>query len=229
MTINADFFKLVKEGCAHAFSDELPVRPDVVFIDGQVKLMKAAQIDLWSVFFQVQFFKTIENSFNLGANTVVLAFDDYKHVPASKTMTQVKRAKQKIVLDFAQTACLPAKMPEDWAGTMANRTFKVKVIVKILEVTRVWFEKKLATDAAYKERNLVLDYDGVPQLLRLESSTSAFNTIECFIKHHDWTPRQNVVGRGECDIKAFVWMNVSKCLCILSTDGDYLPMALLQT
>ena len=93
MTINADFFKLVKEGCAHAFSDELPVRPDVVFIDGQVKLMKAAQIDLWSVFFQVQFFKTIENSFNLGANTVVIAFDDYKHVPASKTMTQVKRAK----------------------------------------------------------------------------------------------------------------------------------------
>jgi hypothetical protein len=229
MTINADFFKLVKEGCAHAFSDEPPVRPDVVFIDGQVKLMKAAQIDLWSVFFQVQFFKTIENSFNLGASTVVLAFDDYNHVPASKTMTQVKRAKQKIVLPFAQTACLPAKMPEDWAGAMANRTFKVKVILKILETTSVWFEKKLATDAAYRERNLVLDYAGVPQLLRLQCSTSALNNIECFIKHHDWTPRQNVVGRGECDIKAFVWMHVSKCLCILSTDGDYLPLALLQT
>ena len=62
MTINADFFKLVKEGCAQAFSEEAPVRPDTVFIDGQVKLMKAAQIDTWNVFFAVQFFKTIENS-----------------------------------------------------------------------------------------------------------------------------------------------------------------------
>ena len=92
MTINADFFKLVKEGCAQAFSDEAPVRPDTVFIDGQVKLMKAAQVDTWNVFFAVQFFKTIENCFALGESTVVLAFDDYKHVPASKTMTQAKRA-----------------------------------------------------------------------------------------------------------------------------------------
>jgi hypothetical protein len=85
MTINADFFKLIKEGCAQAFSNEAPKRPDVVFIDGQVKLMKAAQVDTWSVFFAVQFFKTLENGFALGASTVVLAFDDYKHVPAASS------------------------------------------------------------------------------------------------------------------------------------------------
>jgi hypothetical protein len=77
------------------------VRPDTVFIDCQVKLMKAAQFDTWGVFFAVQFFKTIENGFALGASTVVLAFDDYRHVPVSKTMTQVKRAKQKIIFPFA--------------------------------------------------------------------------------------------------------------------------------
>jgi hypothetical protein len=229
MTINADFFKLIKEGCAQAFSNEAPKRPDVVFIDGQVKLMKAAQVDTWSVFFAVQFFKTIENGFALGASTVVLAFDDYKHVPASKTMTQVKRAKQKIVFPFAQTACLPSKMPEDWASAMANRSFKVKVISKVLEATTLWFKKKLTTDPAYKERNLVLDYAGVPQLLRLEIPDSAPNKVANFISQHDWTPKTDTVGRGECDIKAFVWMHISSCLCIISTDGDYLPLALLQT
>jgi hypothetical protein len=64
-------FKLLKEECPHAFGDKTPVCPDTVFIDGQVKLMKAAQVDTWSVFFAVQFFKTIENGFALGASTVV--------------------------------------------------------------------------------------------------------------------------------------------------------------
>ena len=229
MTIHADFFKLVKEGCAPAFSVEAPARPDLVFIDGQVKLMKAAQVDTWSVFFAVQFFKTIENGFALGASTVVLGFDDYKHVPQSKTMTQVKRAKHKIVFPFAQTACLPSKMPEDWAGAMANRSFKVKVISKVLEATAAWFQKKLSTDASYKERNLVLDYAGVPQLLCLDTALGPPNKIANFISTFDWAPMQDTVGRGECDIKAFVWLHVSSCLCIVSTDGDYLPLALLQT
>jgi hypothetical protein len=229
MTIKADFFKLAKEGCAGAFSDETPVRPDLVFIDGQVKLMKAAQVDNWSVFFAVQFFKTIENCYAMGASTVVLGFDDYEHVPASKTMTQVKRAKHKIDYVFAQCSCLPSKMPEDWGGAMANRTFKVKVISKVLDETLKWFNKKLAVDPAYKLRNLVLDYKGAPVLLRLADADSAPNRVADFIERHDWTTRPETVGRGECDIKAFVWMQVSSALCIVSTDGDYLPLALLQT
>ena len=229
MTINADFFKLLKEGCPQAFSEQTPARPDTVFIDGQVKLMKAAQVDSWGVFFAVQFFKTIENGFALGASTVVLGFDDYMHVPASKTMTQLKRVKQKVVFPFPQTACLPSRMPEDWGGAMANRTFKIKVICQGLDATTLWFQKKLALDPAYKERNLVLDYAGVPRLLRLEKQDCAPNRVAEFISKHDWTPRPGTVGRGECDIKAFVWMQVSSCLCIVSTDGDYLPLALLQT
>lgn len=227
MTIHADFFKIVKEGCGKAFSEDAPVRPDTVFIDGQVKLMKAAQVDSWGVFFTVQFFKTIENCFALGASTVVLGFNDYKHVPASKTMTQVKRAKQKVVIDFPESMCLPSKMPEDWGGAMANRSFKVKVISKVLEATSNWFKKKLASDPAYRERNLVLDYAGPPVLLRLESGQPS-NVAE-FITSHDWNTPSSAVGRGECDIKAFVWMHVSSCLFIVSTDGDYLPLALLQT
>ena len=217
MTINSDFFKIIKEGCPNAFSEHLPFKPDIVFIDGQVKLMKAAQVDSWGLFFEIQFFKTVEKCFALGASTVVLAFDDYTHVPASKNMTQVKRSKQKIVLEFAQTSTLPVNMPEDWPGAMANRTFKVKVISKILQAVAVWFKNKLASDVAYRERNLVLDYAGVPQLIQLEQAEKV-HPIKHFINEHDWLPKNNRVGRSECDIKAFVWMHVSKFLCIVSTD-----------
>jgi hypothetical protein len=194
MTINAEIFKVVKEGCAQAFVEQAPVRPDTVFIDGQVKLMKVAQVDTWGMIFTVQFFKTIENGFALGASTVVLAFDDSRHVPSSKTMTQVKRAKQKIVFPFAQTVCLPSKMPEDFGSAMSDRSFKIKVICKVLDATTLWFKKKLAMDPAYKEWNLVLDYAGVPQLLRLETPASASNSVANFINQHDWTPRQDTVN-----------------------------------
>ena len=86
-------------------------------------------------------------------------------------MTQVKRTKQKVVLDFANNSKLPVNMPEDWAGAMANRTFKVKVINKVLESTSEWFKTKLKTDFAYRECKLVLDYAGVPQLIQLPTDT----------------------------------------------------------
>ena len=142
VAVVADFFKIVKDGCDDAFTDTPPVRPDVVFIDGQVKLMKADAVDTWPLFFSIQFFKTIEKCFGMGAQTVVLGFDDYEHVPVSKAMTQAKRAKQKVNYEFAQSSCLPAKLPDDWGSAMANRTFKVKVVCKVLEVTKTWFENK---------------------------------------------------------------------------------------
>jgi hypothetical protein len=103
MTIHSDFFKIVKEDCGHAFTDAPPLTPDVVFIDGQVKLMKADAITSWELFYSVQFYLTVEKCFALGAHTVVLAFDDYDHVPSSKAMTQAKRAKMRVDYDFAQT------------------------------------------------------------------------------------------------------------------------------
>jgi hypothetical protein len=36
-------------------------------------------------------------------------------------------------------------------------------------------------------------------------------------------------GRGECDIKAFFWMRYSRRLLVVSTDGDYIPLSMLQT
>jgi len=228
MTIHADFFKIVKEGCGHAFTDEPPLSPDVVFIDGQVKLMKADAIKSWELFFQIQFYKTIERCFALGAHTVVLGFDNYEHVPSSKAMTQAKRAKQRVDYDFAHTSALPNSPPEDWGSAMANRTFKVKVISRVLEVTRAWFEQKLKTDAKFANLILVLDYRGVPDVVFAPDSKRGLSA-KTFVDENDWTVSDSCVGRGECDIKAFAWLKIARCLCIVSIDGDFLPLSLLQT
>ena len=223
MTIHSDFFKLAKEGCGQAFTEAAPKRPDVVFIDGQVKLMKADAIDSWPLFFRIQFFRTIEKSFALGAHTVVLGFDNYDHVPSAKAMTQAKRCKHKVNYECAQSSCLPAKIPEDWGSAMANRTFKVKVVCKVLEATTAWFEQKLKEDPLYANLSLVLDHRGVPSVLGSSS------LVRDFVHSREWSTTEHTVGRGECDIKAYTWQHMAQCLCIVSVDGDYLPLSLLQT
>ena len=227
MTIHADFFKIVKEGCGHAFTDKAPMPPDVVFIDGQVKLMKADAITSWEQFFSIQFYKTIERCFDLGAHTVVLAFDNYEHVPSSKAMTQAKRAKQRVDYEFTQTSTLPSRPPEDWGSAMANRTFKVKVLTRVLEVTRAWFEQKLKTDARFANWTLVLDHRGVPDVVHVPGAVRGMS-VHSFVNERDWSAASDCVGRGECDIKAFSWLPLARCLCIVSVDGDFLPLSLLQ-
>lgn len=226
MTINAEFFKILKENCGDAFTDAPAVSPDVAFIDGQVKLMKADAITSWELFFSIQFYKTIERCFALGAHTVVLGFDDYEFVPTSKAMTQAKRAKQRVDYEFAQTSFLPIRPPDDWGSAMANRTFKAKVVSRVLDVTRAWFEQKMKTDARYANCALVLDHRGVPAVLHSGSVRGA--TVQEFVAGRDWAAQTNCVGRGECDTKAFSWLPLARCLCIVSVDGDYLPLSLLQ-
>jgi hypothetical protein len=227
MTIHADFFKIVKEGCGHAFSDAAPTAPDVVFIDGQVKLMKADAVTSWDLFFSIQFYKTIERAFGLGASTVVLGFDDYEHVPTSKAMTQAKRAKQRVDYEFAHTSALPSRPPDDWGSAMANRTFKVKVVSRVLDVTRAWFEHKLKTDAKFANWTLVLDHRGVPDVVHAPDACRGCS-VRRYVDERDWSAGADCVGRGECDIKAYSWLPLASCLCIMSVDGDYLPLSLLQ-
>lgn len=227
MTIHSDFFKIVKEGCGHAFTDAPPLAPDVVFIDGQVKLMKADAITSWELFYSVQFYRTVEKCFALGAHTVVLAFDDYDHVPSSKAMTQAKRAKMRVDYDFAQTCTLPSRPPEDWGSAMANRSFKVKVVARVLDVTRTWFELKLKTDQRFAGLTLVLDYRGVPAVVHAAGAARG-GSVQQFVESRSWAAEPGRIGRGECDIKAYSWLPLARCLCIVSVDGDFLPLSLLQ-
>ena len=55
MTIDSGWVKILKRECPQAFTDHLPEVPGVVFIDGQIKLMKGEWIKTWSQFIERQF------------------------------------------------------------------------------------------------------------------------------------------------------------------------------
>ena len=225
MTIHADFIKILKEGCSQAFVNELPAEatPTIAFIDGQVKLMKAEYIMSWSIFLQVQFYKTIEKAFASGAHTVVLGFDDYRYVPEAKNMTQIKRNKVVPVMEFDEYQSLPAVLPDNWSSAMRNRNFKVKVIQKVLHEVQKWFTNTQTNNVSWKHRTLVLDFCDTPTAYY--NITKSGNSVVKFINSQEpefW------VGRGECDIKAFTWALPDEHLLIISTDGDFVPMSLLQ-
>lgn len=226
MTIQADFLKLLKVDCPAAFVDSLPQehKPSIVFIDGQVKLMKAESVKTWPLFVKVQFFSTIEKAFASGAHTVVLGFDDYRYVPTAKNMTQIKRNKTVPVMEFGARDTLPYCLPEQWSSAMRNRNFKVKVVNKVIEDVKEWFSKYLKEYPLWSQRCLIVDFCGKPEILRSPNSLPS-KEIATFIQQQEevfWH------GRGECDVKAFTWLRSHQPLLIISTDGDFVPMSLLQ-
>jgi hypothetical protein len=276
MTIHADFVKILKTDCKQAFTDKFPLSqaPDYAFVDGQVKLMKPDSVQQWNLFIHLQFKKTVENLFKLGAQVVVMGFDNYNYVPVSKTMTQVKRNKYVPVLKFNEVDELPPAMPADWGGAMRNRAFKVKVIKKVVFELKQWFLNLLRTDEAWKKKILIIDADQTPEILhfsRVQStldmdainadkhSNNLSNDAQNSVKDNtvDNTEDNNGenqenaqkdkevnanelmqailaenettwIGRGECDIKAFYWLKYSNRLLVVSTDGDFVPIAMLQ-
>ena len=224
MTIHADFIKILKQECGNAFMDQLPtaLTPTIAFIDGQVKLMKPDAITSWSVFIKIQFCNIIEKAYNLGAHTVVLGFDDYRYVPEAKNMTQIKRNKTVPVMQFDAHDSLPNFLPDHWSSAMRNRNFKVKVIRKVLQDIETWFKQVSKENAIWKQRALILDFCDRPQVLQV--STSA-QPVGKFVQEQ---PDDFWQGRGECDVKAFTWALPQHTLLIMSTDGDFVPMSLLQ-
>ena len=237
MTIHSDYVKILKNECPAAFTEKLDpaLRPDTVFIDGQVKLMKADDVKTWTDFLNVMFFKTIERCFRQGARVVVLGFDDYTYVPKSKTMTQVKRNKTVPVLKFDDTDHLPAYMPDDWGSAMRNRTFKTKVVHKVLHETNKWFLEQVRRDPSWHTNTLVLDFQKRPLVLFAarpalkgegeEDGTICGAELEAHLPAAD---SESWKGRGECDVKAFFWMQYSRRLLVVSTDGDFIPLSMLQ-
>jgi|TARA_Y100000389_G_scaffold48338_1_gene43588 hypothetical protein len=209
MTIDSGWTKIIKEAAPHAFTPVIGLRPYTVFIDGQINLMKADYIKTWPMFFEYQFLRKVENAFTHGAKVVVLGFDNYKHVPTAKAMTQLQRCRHVPSMSFTDDEQLPPVLPENWTGAMRNRTFKTKVAAFIAQNLRIKFQNE-------STRTLVIDFAdqvevlGAPYELPpvLQSSSNA--------------------KRGECDIKAFAYLSNQGPLLVESTDGDFIPLALLQ-
>ena len=91
MTIDSSWIACFKEEVPEAFVPRPPFAPTAVFCDGQIRLMPAAieGVVSWEEYIQRQFERHIKRYFERGVSCVILAFDDYAHVPAAKSMTQV--------------------------------------------------------------------------------------------------------------------------------------------
>ena len=211
MTIDTGWTKLIKRNVPQAFSHKLQDKPTTVFIDGQIKLMCGSHIRSWSQLVRQQFLQCIDAAFQTGACIVVLAFDNYEHVPSAKNMTQAKRSKQHVNINFDDSDDLPAHMPENWSAAMRNRGFKTKVMHMIVNTLRMHFTE--SNTLQKNGRTLILDFVK-PEVLGTKVDLPHFADEE-FRK------------RGECDIKAFRWSCYGPLL-IFSTDGDYLMIALMQ-
>ncbi len=212
MTINSEWVSILKSSHPAAFKESLPTVPVSWFVDGQIKLMKAAWITTWDVFFRMQFVKTIDRAFENGAQVVIMGFDDYTHVPECKGMTQRKRNKTAQEFSYDSSQGLPGAPPQDWNAAMRNRTFKVAVIQFIVKNIKLHYKKY--------EKTVIVDWVGVPCVLGRQLSEDGRSLPDCVLDASS--------KRGECDIKAFAW-TVWGPTMIESTDGDFVPLALLQT
>lgn len=207
MTINSGWVKILKQGVPVAFSRKMPLRPSVVFIDGQIKLMAPQSIRTWDVFFERQFLHTIEAQFDTGASVVVLGFDNYEHVPVAKAPTQRKRNTHVPTVVFDETDELPRLPPDCLGGAMRNRSFKARVVSFVVRRLRQHFRTE-------RHRTVVIDYEQMPEVLgRPIALPAVFST--------------DTHRRGECDVKAFAWAELGSLL-VVSTDGDFVPLSLLH-
>ena len=123
--------KLLRAEASDAFEYEtLGMRVDASFIDGQIKLMISESTQTWSDFLYSKFTSVIMRHFvEYGCQTVVLAFDDKRHVPRAKAITQLKRRSGVQIIDFGETDVLPTTLPStEWKESILNPWFKHRVI-----------------------------------------------------------------------------------------------------
>lgn len=114
MTIDSSWIACMKSDVPAAFTSSAPFAPDAVFIDGQIKLM-CPNIEgtlTWDEYIRRQFERSIVKYLEGGVSCVILAFDDYRHVPCSKSMTQAKRRRNVPTMEFGDRSSLPPVCPE---------------------------------------------------------------------------------------------------------------------
>ena len=135
MTIDSSWLHAFKEEAPHAFAARHPFAPRAIFVDGQIKLMQGFQREplTWDQFIHRKFARHLQRCYD-GCDVVILAFDNYEHVPKAKCMTQAKRRKHTPALPFSEHSELPCMVPEGemWTQCIANRTFKARVIDLVL-------------------------------------------------------------------------------------------------
>lgn len=220
MTINGDYVKILKRGVPGAFTAALPRRPYIVGIDAQQKLMCPAGIDSWRRFIDTMFVSVVDKAFGMGAEVVVVSFDDYRYTPSAKHETQRKRDQSLPDFRFAKQDSLPVKIPDNFNGAMRNRNFKTRVIFMVLNNLKIEFSKRFEKEAQNNgqqpNKTLVLKFLDVEVVGAPIEIPAAFVTAES--------------KTGENDITLPAWVPPAERgpLLIISTDGDFVPISMMQ-
>lgn len=212
MTIHRGWLVYFKSCAPHAFTAKQPFPADAVFIDGQIKLMKQQDTSEWTAFFRQQFLWPINRFFKGGAHTVVLAFDNYTHVPRAKSMTQQKRnttAARQAPL-FVEGNDLPSVPPADWGAYMRNRAFKRKVIHEVVNMLVTRAPRMLPGQL------IIVDYEDALYYIR-----------NCAGAPPEEPPLCRRYMHGEADVKFPDYSCFFKRTLLDAVDGDYVPIALI--
>ena len=213
MTIDSSWLHAFKEELPHAFTRKCPFHHPAVFIDGQIKLMQSApnEPQTWDQFISRQYARHIGRFFE-SCDTVVLAFDNYEHVPPAKCMTQLQRRRNVPAIPFCEHSELPSMVPEGpmWTACIANRTFKSRVIDLVL----LRLPRLVLTDKPGK--TLVVDYLQPVEYKFDPALGVRRETIE------DLDPM------GEADVKFTRFADRYGSLLVDSIDGDSVPIALMH-
>jgi hypothetical protein len=218
MTIDSSWLHAFKEEAPHAFTARQPFCPRAIFVDGQIKLMQGFQREplTWDQFIHRQFERHLQRCFET-CDTVILAFDNYAHVPRAKCMTQAKRRKHVPQISFSEHAELPCMVPEGehWTQCIANRTFKARVIDLVLLRLPPLL---LPPGEAHAKKRLIVDY-GEPLEYRYDTHE---RRVRC-------APFEaGLAALGEADIKFARYADRFRKLMVDSIDGDSIPIALLH-
>jgi len=210
MTIDSSWLAAFKEDVPHAFTPAPPFRPRAVFVDGQIKLMQSqpSQPQTWDEFIHRQFARHLTRFYER-CDTVILAFDNYAHVPRAKAMTQAKRQRPIPPCPFDEHAELPCTVPEGelWARCIASRAFKARVIdLVLLRLPHLLL-------AARPGKRLVVDYTRPVQYVMEDGQIrrEELEGLECL---------------GEADVKFPRHADMHASLLVDSIDGDSVAIAL---
>lgn len=212
MTIDSQWIAALKRDIPLAFTPTPPFVPDAIFCDGQIRLMSPVteEIRTWDDYIHQQYERYLSNCFGSGVATVILAFDDYNHVPVAKAMTQTKRRSKVPQVNFADRDCLPPCVPagDEWAHCICNRAFKTKVIHLVTHTLGVRTAHTLSPGQA-----LIIDWQGHPVRYTSDALPDHLTDLE-------WL--------GESDVKFARYAEMFPALQVDSIDGDSIPIALLK-
>ena len=139
---------------------------------------------------------------------MVLAFDDKRHVPKAKAITQLKRRAGVNILPFSETDVLPHALPTEWKEAIMSPWFKHRVI----ELVCANVPRLITPPAAGCK--LIVDWETVVEYT-YGSEEPVARKIET----------SNDIG--EADLKFTRWARLLQCsMLIEATDGDYIPISL---